>query len=205
MFKRSAVLVAILVLPVAALAQRGGGDAPPIKGVSKVPKDVRPNYNGPGAVGGSVTISNKDIERLNPIKALVDHRKDLAVTDEQLKQLKDLDARVKAENDSLFHQLDSLRKEMKPSTAAPAVESIRVRGLRTSLVEVITAIRENYDRAEPDALGVLAEPQQKAASELLETQQQDAEKMLQEKLGGRPGRPGGPGGASGGRPGTPPR
>lgn len=204
MFKRNAVLIAMLVFPVAARAQRAGSSGePPIKGVSKVPRDDRPNYNGPGAVGGPVTISNKDVESLNPIKELVDHRKDLAVTDEQLKQLKDLDARVKAENDSLFHQLDSLRKEMKPSTAAPAVERIRVRGVRTSLVEVITAIRESYDRAEPDALGVLAEPQQKAASELLETHQQSAEKMLQEKVGG--GRPGRPGGPSGGRPGTPPR
>jgi hypothetical protein len=191
MLNRNAVLIAMLVLPVAASAQRSGGGAPPVTTGPKVERgDRRANYGNMGAGGGSITISNKDVESLNPIKALVDHRKDLAVTDEQLKGLKDIDTRVRAQNDSLYHQLDSLRKEMKPSSATPEVERIRVRSVRSSMVAVIRAIRENYDRIEPEALGVLAEPQQKAGSDLMDKHQEEAEKMLQEKLGGgRPGRP----------------
>jgi hypothetical protein len=189
MMTRRMLVLAILVLPAIAEAQRGGGGggAPPVRGVSKNPRGDNPNYNGLGTGGGAFTISNRDVESLNPIKLLLDKKKDLTLTDDQVKQLRELDAALKTENDTLFNQIDSLRKEMKAKANAPnpTVEQLRVKGARTHMVEVIKAVRERFDRSEPDALALLDETQQKAASGLLDKHQQEGDEMLQAKLGGR--------------------
>lgn len=184
MLSRRLLCLAIIALPLTASAQRGGGGASAGSIVER--GDKRANYGAMGAGGGTITISTKDVESLSPVKYLLDKKKNLALTDDQLKKLKDMDAALKTQNDTLFHQIDSLRKEMKmnPNAANPQVEQMRVRGARSAMVEVIKAIRANYDKVEPDALAVLAEAQQKTGSELLDKHQEEAEKMLQEKLGG---------------------
>ena len=189
MMIRKVGLLVFCLLPLSAEAQRGSG-APPVTTGPRITRGREEvDYRRMGAGTGSITISNKDIESLNPLKVLLDNKKDLALTDDQVTQFKSFDATLKTRNDTLFHQLDSLRKAMKPSTATPEVERLRVRGVRTSLVGVIRAIREHYDAVEPDAVGSLSESQQKAATELMDLHQQKAEAMLMEKLGG--GRRGG--------------
>ena len=172
------VLCALVMIPVAADAQRGGGR----RGTAP------PNYDAllREDRGATQTISKRDMDWISPTKVIVDKRKALALTDDQVKGLKDLAAALQTTNDTLFKQLDSLRNEMKPNKQlSPQVEGIRVRGVRTSVVEVVKAIRANYDAAEPGILALLTEPQQKTANELLDKLQEDADAMIQEKLGGR--------------------
>jgi hypothetical protein len=189
MMSRRVLLLALFVLPVTAQAQRGGGGggAPPVNSGERVGRgEQRANYR-IDAGGGNFTISNKDVESLSPVYVFLDKKKALSLTDDQVKQLKAMDAALDTQNDTLYHQLDSLRKEMRVNNNAanPQVEQMRVRGVRTAMVAVIKSIRESYDKIEPQALGVLTEPQQKAGSELLDKHQEEVEKMLQEKLGGR--------------------
>ena len=51
--------------------------------------------------GSTIKLSNKDIENVSPIKLLIDKRKDLKLTDDQLAKLKDRE--------------DKLKESMKPS------------------------------------------------------------------------------------------
>ena len=191
MMSRSVLCFALLILPGIAEAQRGGGGggsgAPPVNTGVKVDRGDRANYRGLGEGPGSITIADKDVKSMSPTKVFLQEKKSLALTDDQVKQFKAMDATLDSQNDSLFKQLDSLRKEMKvnKNAANPQVEQLRVRGARMALVDVIKVIRESYEKAEPGALAVLAEAQQKTGGELLEKHQHEAEQMLQVKLGGR--------------------
>jgi hypothetical protein len=182
------LLVLALMVPLVAEAQRGGGSsgAPPVQTVRKNPRGDQPNYRGLGPGTGAFTISNKDVESLSPVKLLLDKKKDLALTEEQLKQLKALEAELKVENDTLFDTVDSLRKQLRtnPNASNPQVEQMRVNGVRSAMVEAIKAIRENFGKAEPACVAVLDETQQKTASELLDKHSEETSEMLQEKLGG---------------------
>lgn len=179
---RAVLTAALLLVPALSVAQRRGGGSG-----GKMGGSTRATYDGPGPMPNQ--LSNRDLEGMSPVRTLMDKKKDLALTDDQLKQLKDLDASLKAKNDSFFRQMDSLRKEMKPSDAAPEVERIRVRSVRNGVLTVVTGIRANYDAAEPDALKLLTEDQQKSANDLLAKQETENEEMLKKKLGG--GRRGG--------------
>lgn len=196
MMSRKLLALTLVALPMAAQAQRGGGGAPPVTSGPKVERgDRRASYNVDTNV--PVTISDKDVESLSPVKVFLDKKKakGLALTDEQTKQLKDMDVALGTQNDTLFKKLDSLRSEsrMNKNATNPAVEQLRVRGARTAMVEVIKSIRENYDKAEPGALGVLTEAQKKEGSDLLDKHQKDAEDMLSKKLGASGGGRRGPG------------
>jgi DNA-binding MarR family transcriptional regulator len=178
MLNRRLAVFALIAIPAALSAQRGGGrrgTTPP--DYDKLLSEDR---------GGNATIAKRDMDWINPVKAIVDKRKALTLTDEQLKSIKDVEAKLAASNDTLMKQLDSLRNEMKPNKQlSPQVEGMRMRGVRSSVVEVVKAIRANFDAAEPGILAVLTEDQQKTANELLDKLQEDADAMIQEKLGGR--------------------
>lgn len=172
------VLSAALLVPVTLSAQRGGG---------RVRGTPRPNYDAMlnDDRGGKSRLSRKDMEGISPVKALMDKKKALALTDSEMDGLKALAARLKTTNDTLLKQVDSLRAEMNPSTTlSPEVDRIRVRGVRNALLEVVKAIRANYDTAADEALGLLDEAQRKTGNELLDKKEQEAEAMIQEKLGG---------------------
>lgn len=178
MSSRRLLVLALLVLPVVALAQR-----PKERGTK--PPDLDKLAAGDRRAG--LQLSNKDVEGMSPIKLLIDKRKDLALTDDQLKGLKDLDAALKTRNESLFKQLDSLRQEMKPTDASPEVEALRTKTVRNSVAGVVTGIRNNQDAAGNEAMPLLGEPQQKPAQALLDKQRTESDETLKEKLGGRRG------------------
>jgi hypothetical protein len=185
MMRRGLLALAVLMSPEVVEAQRGSSSgAPPVRGVTKNSLGDRgANYRIDASV--PIAISNKDVARLSPAKALLDMKKDLALTDDQVKQLNSLESELEVQNDTLFRQLDSLRKEMRVNRNAtnPQVEEMRARSARTATHSVIKAIREAYDKAEPTALAVLAEAQQKTGTELLNKQLAEAEETLMEKLG----------------------
>jgi hypothetical protein len=178
MFHKRLAVLALLVIPAAVSAQRGGGrrgTTPP--DYDKLLTEDR---------GSSAAISKRDMEWINPARVFGEKKKALALTDEQMKGLKDVDAKLASQNDTLFKSLDSLRNELKPNkTLSPQVEGMRVRGVRTGMVELVKAVRANYDAAEPAILALLTESQQTAASELFDKLQNDGDEMIQEKLGGR--------------------
>jgi len=178
MVSRRLGVFALLMIPVVASAQRGAagrGTKPPDYDQLSA-KDRSP---------GGMKLTNKDVESMSPVRMLIDKRKDLALSDDQLKAFKDLDAKSKPRNDTLFKALDSLRRELKPSTAPPDVERLRVRSLMPSVIAVVQEIRANYDADAGAALPLLVDSQKKTAGELLAKLKQESDETLQQKLGGR--------------------
>lgn len=74
-----------------------------------------PGKSPPGGTSG-VKLSVGDVEEMNPVRLLVNKRKDISLSDEQLKQVKDIDGRLKELNKSHVKALDSLRTASRPRT-----------------------------------------------------------------------------------------
>jgi hypothetical protein len=130
-------------------------------------------------------LSNRDIESISPIRLLLDKRKDLSLTDEQVKRVKEVEAKVAEKNDGFFKAIDSLRNEMKPSSRASEEDGARKMMARNGVMSVLAEIRANYDGALTEAMAPLDEGQRKSASSMIEKQSAEATDMLREKLGGR--------------------
>jgi hypothetical protein len=129
-------------------------------------------------------LSNRDIESISPIRLLLDKRKDLSLTDEQVKHVKEVEAKVAEKNDALFRAIDSLRNEMKPSSRAAEDDGARKMMARNGVMSVLAAIRANYDGAVPEVMAQLDEGQRKTAGAMIERQSAEATDLLREKLGG---------------------
>lgn len=180
MMKRLAAVLTALALPALVAAQAGGGS-------ERVPRrgTAAPDYDKLVAGAGAPSqLTVRDLEFISPVRHLLDKKKELVLTEDQVKQLKAMDASLKEKNTPHFRELDSLRKESKPSDAVPEVERIRMRGVRQAMVAVVTNVRANYDGAEPEAVAVLSAEQQKTAIGLLEKQREETDEMLKKKLGG---------------------
>jgi hypothetical protein len=175
------ILVALIVIPALAHAQRGGAG-----GSSRVRGDPNADWKAVlGANGGGIRISGKDVENLNPIKLLVDKRKDLALSDDQVNRLKELQSKVVEQNQSSFKALDSLRRESQPPAREPNDDDrARMSTARHAFAATVQTIRDSYDAALKEALPILDETQQKAAGTLVDKQRKDADDMLRDKLGG---------------------
>lgn len=137
-------------------------------------------------------LSSRDIEGISPLRYLVDKRKDLKLTDEQLKQLKAADAQLKDANAPLLKQVDSLIRELKPTTSVQTTEDeTRMVIARDVLMKVIGDIRVGYDAAAKSAMDGFDDAQKATAQTLLQKHQQESMEMMREKLGARGGAPGG--------------
>lgn len=127
----------------------------------------------------------RDVEDQSPLKLLIDKREDLKLTDAQLSQLKDNENKLKEKNAPLLRAIDSLVHEMRSGMSSSSDEGrARARDARMGLMTTVGDIRANYDASAKDALATLDADQQSKATELLERQKQDADKFLQERLGG---------------------
>jgi hypothetical protein len=192
MFSRKvAVLSLLITLPAVSAAQGKRGS---------FGRDAEPNWDELSKGGGGLQLSNKDVENISPLKLLIDKRKDLKLTDDQLAKLKDIDGKLKEQNTSLFKMLDSLRKETRPSARQSDEDRTRMMAARREVMGVVKDIRTNYDASLTTALPVLDESQRTTADGLIQKNNEDAEKMLREKIGGRSG---GEGEAPSGRSGRP--
>ncbi|HVZ50242.1 MAG TPA: Spy/CpxP family protein refolding chaperone [Gemmatimonadaceae bacterium] len=189
-FRRYAPALLALLIPAASFAQRGGGG-----GGGKTRGERREDWGDVmGSSSAGLKLSNGDVEDMNPVKLLVDKRKDLKLTDDQQKQIRAMNDRLKETNKPQFKLLDSLRNEIRPKAGADAqVEAIRTSMARGMVPDVVKVIRDNYDASLKTAIALLDDTQKAKADELLKTQAEEAEKTLQEKLGGPAGgRRGGP-------------
>lgn len=191
MLPYSRILVASILIPTMAHAQRGGSSDRGASGVSRVRGDPSADWNAVlNANSGGIRLSSRDIENISPLKLLVDKRKDLKLSDDQASRIRELQTKVVAQNQDSFKALDSLRRESQPPAHQPADEDrARMSAARRAFAATVQAIRDSYAAALKDALPTLDESQQKAAGELLDKQRKDADDMLHDKLGGdRPGR-----------------
>ena len=181
MLKRSAALALLISLPALAVAQRGGG------GAGKVQRgDKSADYSNMG--GNAFKLSNRDLENISPIKLLIDKRKDLKLTDDQIAKLKEREDKLKESTKPAFGALDSLRRVAAPAGRTPDEGDVaRVSATRRVFADVIRGLRTQYDVAFNDALPILDETQQKQANELVQKQRSEADDMISDKLGtGRP-------------------
>jgi hypothetical protein len=179
-----AALPALPLLSLPALAQRGGGGG---GGGGKVERgDKSADFS--TMSGSTIKLSNKDVENISPLRLLIDKRKDLKLTDDQLAKLKDRDDKLKESMKPSFGALDSLRRIATPAGRKPDEgDQARMMDTRRRFTEVITGIRVQYDGAATDAVALLDETQQKQAKDLIEKQRAEADEMVRSKLGGGPG------------------
>jgi hypothetical protein len=183
-------VVALVLIPATVSAQRGGGGRGSRMGASD---------EGSRAGGSSMLrLSNGDVDEMSPIKRLIDKRKDLKLSDAQVKQFKDLESEMKTRNEHLFKQLDSLRKDM--TFSGKADDRSRIADDHQVVVDLVGNIRLSYNETLKRATELLDDEQKQKAAEIVDQLNSDAEKTLDEKLNGRGGR----GDGASGRRGRPP-
>jgi hypothetical protein len=196
MITRRFAVLALVLIPALASAQRGGGGRGGSGGFGK--KDEA-DWNSLGRGNAGLQLSNRDVENISPIKLLIDKKKDLKLSDDQVKRLKDLESTLKDKNDGPFKALDSLRRETRNTGGSADEARARMMSTRQGVMSTVATIRGNYEGSLKDAMPVLDDTQQKTATELVAKQAEEAEEMLREKMrGGRGG--GGDEGRAGGRP-----
>lgn len=190
MFRTSVAVVAVALLPSLVVAQARSRDRG-AKDNSEALSQSMPT--GP-------KLSARDIEGSSPLKFLIDKRKDLKLTDDQLKQFKEMDAKQREKDAPSYKAVDSLVKMMKPSTSVQTAEDeARVVIARDALMNVLREVRTSDDAAATEAVAGLDDSQKTIAAELLKKQRQETEQMVRGKLnsGGGFGGPGGGGGRRG--------
>jgi len=179
-------LIVALTLPLfPALAQRGGGGGGGAG--SRVQRgDKEADYSMMN--GSTLKLSNKDLENISPIKLLIDKKKDLKLSDDQVNKLKEKEDKLKESMKPSFGALDSLRRIATPTSRTPdAGDQARMMDTRRQFQQVVNGIRIQYDAAATDAASVLDETQQKQATDLFQKQKAEADDMIRSKLGGGPG------------------
>ena len=178
-------IVSLILVPAIAAAQRPGGAKGKMGSDKDDPKSAFDQINKSNE--GALKLSNRDVEDLDPLKLLVDKKKDMKLSDDLVKQLKDLDGKLKTKNEPLFKVLDSLRTVIKPKNSPSDDDKLKAMVARNDVGVIVTNIRANYDAAAKEALPLLDAGQQKTATDLLAKQNKEAEEMLTDKLGGRKG------------------
>jgi len=160
---------------------------------------------GGGGMGRTVEAppnpSAKDVEKQDPVQLLLDKHKKLKLDKDQITALHTLDATLRSQNAPYYHRVDSLHDAFKPASGG-FTRSTGSDGGRASMMtnretfrETLLQLRTNNKAARDSALALLKEPQKKKASDMLEKQLEESDKMLQE-----PGRGGGSGGGRRGQP-----
>jgi hypothetical protein len=188
MFTRELAVIALLLIPTIADAQRTNRG-----------KELFGDWNKPDtAMGRPVPkIAKTDLERFSAVKLIADKKKNLKLSDDQLKQFKDLGKQEDATNDPLYRRVDSLRLSMRRRAGVDGdQERARTTLARQELMSVIQQIRANYDSTFQAGMPLLDETQKQTATQLVEKEREEAEAALRSKLGGGGARQSG----SGGRP-----
>lgn len=176
-----AIALTLTCVPALLLAQRGGGGG---GGGVKRPQagfsagDDKPEVR---------PLTSDDIRDGNPIHLLIDKRKDLKLTDEQISALKTSESNLKDGTESQFKAIDSLNMVIRIASKATDDEDARasMRQSRLKVAIALSNIRTAYDAAAQDAVAQLTPDQQKTANDLLQKQRDELDKKTRERLGGR--------------------
>jgi len=174
MFTRELAIIALLLIPTFADAQRR------TRGERRANFDqIESNFQ------SAPRITKSDLESFSAIKLIVDKRKDLKLSDDQLKQFKDLHQKEAGTNEGLYKQVDSLRMAMRKRAGADEdQERARTTLARQELLSVIRQIRANYDSTFQAGMPLLDETQKQTATQLVEKEHEEAEEDLRSKLSG---------------------
>lgn len=170
-----ALALALMALPTLAAAQR-----------ARTQSDKRTELFGKTDFPSGPSLRTRDIEDLNPLKLLIDKRKDLKLTDAQLTAFKDAEGPLKEKNAPLYKSVDSLLRDMRP-TGNSDTDRARMTIARNSMASVLDEIKGNYDAAAKDAVATLDAEQQTKANELLAKQREEGDNNIRQRLmpGGR--------------------
>jgi hypothetical protein len=139
--------------------------------------------------------SAKAVESQDPVQLLLDKHKKLKLDKDQITALHTLDATLRAQNGPYYERVDSLHNTFKApsggfqrSTGSDGGRASMMEN-RQAFYETLLQLRTNNKTARDSALALLKDPQKKKASDMLEKQLEESDKMLHE-----PGRAGGMGG-----------
>ena len=143
--------------------------------------------------------STKDVEELSGLRIVMEKRKDLKLSDDQARQLREITKQEEAALNPRLTILDSLRLAMRVRPGEdPDLERARTTLARQEALRVIEEIRSGYDSTFKEGMPLLDEGQQKSAQELVQRERADREQELREKLGGGGRGPGMGNGTGGG-------
>jgi hypothetical protein len=113
--------------------------------------------------------SSKEIQKENMVDFILDKKKDLKLSDDEVKALKEINDHLKDTTKAQLHSLDSLANEIRYSGQEDAAG--RIFG-----AQYLADVRRQYDEHLQAALGKLNEEQQKAANALIESRRQELAK-----------------------------
>ena len=177
--KVARMVALMLLFPAVTFGQRGGGGGGRSDRGTKSNFDEMRNENRP-----TVQLTRGDVEDMNPLHLLLDKRKQLKLTDDQQRKLKEQESALKEKNQPFFKQLDSLRQAL---TLRPGVdadmEKARLSIARESFVSVVKTVRDNYAESATGAVSLLDDSQKTIASELFAKLTKDSDEEVQKKLG----------------------
>jgi len=173
MSRRFLLLATLIFVPITtATAQRAR---------SQATKHTDASYGDDNAPKGPA-VRGRDLEDLNPVKLLIDKRKDLKLSDAQLDGLKKSESAIKEKNQPLYKAIDSLAREAKPSANPSSGSDNQIRAARRDLEGTISTILDNYDSAEKDATAGFDADQQTKANDLLTKLKEDRNRRIRDKM-----------------------
>jgi hypothetical protein len=163
---RISLIALLVVVPSTVVAQSSGGFGK--MGASGGSKDadrlIKSVEDSPSAA--------KDLEKANPVDLLLDKKKDLKLSDDEQKELKNINGSIKSTIKPYLKTMDSVSRELKKEgDFAPTQGQILI-GRKLSR-EASDSVRATYRRALQEALAKLAEERREPAMEAVKKEQAD--------------------------------
>ena len=195
--RKLSLLALLLIAPVTLNAQGrggggggGGGATPTADDCGTASSDGRGFKAGGGAADAKKMINcmkespslSKDLEKANPVETLLDAKKDLKLSSDEEKQLKDLNKQLKDDVKPFFKTIDSVAREMK-KTGDYAPTSGQIMIGRSLTRESADSVGAKYRAATDAAMAKLTEEHRQPATDVLE---KAMEAQMASRRGGRP-------------------
>lgn len=164
--RRLSLVAVLLVVPMILSAQkRGGGGGGSKSERGKMTFDTTRARN-------SGMLSTKDLEKENMVGFVLDKKKDLKLSDDEVKALKGINDRLKDSVSVAMNSLDSIASRMRRTGDLAPSEGDRNVG-RLIASQRAADVRAQYDVFLKEALTKLSEEHQKAASNLVEARRKE--------------------------------
>lgn len=162
---------ALCLVPGLTLAQRGGGSRS--KATSHT--DMFPSEQMRQRVAA---VSSNKLRDLDPLAILIDKRKDVRLTDEQVAQLKQMHDQLDQVQQPVYHVVDSLNQKLANlGSSTSSDDQSRVQTTTSFLRLIAGTVRQRYDSVERDALGLLTEEQKQKAGDVLKDSHEELIKV----------------------------
>ena len=165
--RRFSVLAVLLVLPTILSAQKKGD-----RSKSEMEKEKDKLALDTGKVRGSGIMSTKDLQKDNMVAFVLDKKKDLKLSDDEVKALKGINDRLKDTVSVAMNTLDSIASRMRRTGDLAPTEGDRNVG-RLIASDRIAEVRSQYDASLKEALTKLSDEHQKAANDLIQARRKE--------------------------------